>query len=100
MGFCKKWQRVGIRLADLASASLRFFTRMTRSDALFCFSTEKNMDPGWKLQPTGRFAHHCNYVKETASRFGWKTLYTEAVDLRREGDSWIRGDIFFLARKE
>ena len=66
------------------------------SGALFCFSTEKKMEPGWKLQTTGRFAHHIDYVLETASKAGWQLLFTETVDLRREGDAWIRGDIYIM----
>ena len=68
--------------------------------ALFCFSTEKSMESGWQLRPTGRYAHHRDYVLQTAGRFGWRMLLADDVDLRREGDDWIRGDIFILQLTE
>lgn len=73
--------------------------RRSSPDALFCLSTEKTDNNDWVLQPTGRYAHHPDYVRKTAGDNGWIELLSVEADTRREGDSWIRGTLFVLTRE-
>jgi len=67
-------------------------------DALFCLSIEKAAEYGWFPLPTGRYAHHPEYVRNTARDNGWRVLLSSDARLRREGDAWICGTLFVLAR--
>ena len=42
-----------------------------REQALFCFSTEAWAGTGYRLQPTGRFAHAPAYIQDLAEQTGW-----------------------------
>lgn len=66
------------------------------SNVLFCFSTETTPLEGYQLQPTGRFAHSPDYIKDLASSTGWIVLNTVSTALRKEKESWIQGDLWFL----
>jgi len=70
------------------------------ADSRFVFSTEHGKNSGWQVRPTGRFAHHPEYVAETVSKFGGKIVRAEEAKLRREGDTWIAGDIYLAAFNE
>lgn len=69
------------------------------ADALFCLSIEKTDRDDWLLQPTGRYAHHPDYVRKTAGENGWIELLAVDTDSRREGDRWVRGTVFVLGRR-
>ncbi|XOF34665.1 MAG: tetratricopeptide repeat protein [Candidatus Electrothrix sp. YB6] len=84
-------------LADLEPLLRAAFAR-TIPSGLFAFSTEHGEEPGWQVRPTGRFAHHPDYVAETAERIGWQVISSEQAKLRREADAWIQGDLFLLTR--
>ncbi len=73
--------------------------RRSSHDALFCLSIEKSDSSGWTVQPTGRYAHHPDYIRKTAMDNGWVELISEDNKTRREGESWVTGTIFILARK-
>jgi len=64
--------------------------------ARFVFSTEHTESPGWQVRATGRFAHHPDYVTEVITKTGGRLLCREGEKLRREGGSWIRGDIYLV----
>ena len=72
--------------------------KQSSSGALFCLSTEKSTEYGWSPQPTGRYAHHPDYVRQTAQENGWRVLLSADSDMRREGDTLVRGTLFVLAR--
>ncbi len=63
-------------------------------ESQFIFSTEHGDDSGWQVRPTGRFAHHPDYVAEVIEKCGGKIVCAEDAKLRREGAAWIAGDIF------
>jgi predicted TPR repeat methyltransferase len=67
-------------------------------DARFVFSTEhgENREPGWLIRSTGRFAHHPEYIARMVEQSGGRLLCSEPADLRREGEAWIRGDIYLV----
>lgn len=73
--------------------------RCAAPDALFCLSIEKTTEEDWLLQPTGRYAHHPDYIRKTAGETGWIELLAEDTHSRREGDQWIRGTVFVLGRR-
>ncbi|NOX80232.1 MAG: tetratricopeptide repeat protein [Deltaproteobacteria bacterium] len=67
-------------------------------EALFCCSTETTATPDWTLRPTGRYAHHPGYIKKTAGRKGWQLLHCSAANIRKERNTWIKGNIFLLKK--
>jgi len=81
-------------LADLEPL-FQAVTQVSSAEMLFIFSIEQ----GWQVQPTGRFAHHPNYISDIADRCGWKIVCTEQANLRREGNAWVRGMLFAAAKK-
>lgn len=84
-------------LGDLKSLFATAWNRGSH-EALFCCSTETTAKPGWALRPTGRYAHHPGYIKKTAGRSGWHLLHCSTADIRKERDTWIRGNIFLLKK--
>lgn len=86
-------------LADLEPL-LRAAHQRSAAGALFVFSTEHGEEAQWQVCPTGRFAHHPDYVAEAARRCGWQVLHSEGADLRREADFWVRGDLFVLKKSD
>ncbi|MFW2366146.1 MAG: tetratricopeptide repeat protein [Desulforhopalus sp.] len=62
----------------------------------FCFSTEKSIDDGFRLQESGRFAHSSAYIQETAGITGWKIVSTISAGLRKEKGAWLEGDLWVL----
>ena len=82
-------------LADLEPV-LKAVAARSESGSLFIFSTEHGSKPGWQVRPTGRFAHHPDYIAETAKKHSWQMICTKQADLRREGEDWVRGDLFLF----
>ncbi|RPH43130.1 MAG: tetratricopeptide repeat protein [Desulfobulbaceae bacterium] len=70
----------------------------TTEDVLLCFSTERDDEADFQLQPTGRFAHSPKYVSSTAERTGWAIAYSEETTLRKEGSDWVEGTLFYLVK--
>jgi predicted TPR repeat methyltransferase len=71
-----------------------------RRDVLFCFSTETDEGSGFRLQPTGRFAHTPGYIEQAALSTGWKVVASQRTSLRKEKGSWVQGDLWFLRLPE
>jgi len=71
-------------------------------NALFCFSVEDLPHPSslLRLQKSGRFAHSHQYIERTAVKAGWHIYYSEQLDLRREGNSWIQGRLYKMTKKD
>jgi len=82
-------------LADLSALFMAVARRM-RPAGLFVFSTEHAETPGWQIRPTGRFAHHPDYIRELAENSGAELVCSERDRLRKEGDNWIIGDLYIL----
>ncbi|MBB5349240.1 tetratricopeptide repeat protein [Desulfoprunum benzoelyticum] len=70
----------------------------TTDDALLCFSIEIAETPTYCLQSTGRFAHSPGFIGRLATTTGWVLRHRETIRLRREGDGWIGGMLFFLTK--
>ncbi|WP_457577152.1 tetratricopeptide repeat protein [Desulfomarina sp.] len=65
---------------------------------IFCFSLENSDKPGYHLGKTGRFLHAQTYLLEIALECGWKPIRWFSTTLRKEGDSWVGGTLYFLSR--
>ncbi|MCI5191594.1 MAG: tetratricopeptide repeat protein [Candidatus Electrothrix sp. AU1_5] len=85
-------------LADLEPLLLAAFQRTTPG-GLFVFSTEHGEKDNWQVRQTGRFAHKSEYVVGVAQRCGWQLVTSQEANLRREADTWVRGDLFVLVKK-
>jgi predicted TPR repeat methyltransferase len=64
--------------------------------ALFCFSTENSEKQGFHLGKTGRFLHSREYVLRQAREYGWKPIKCFGSPLRKEGDNWVNGTLYFM----
>jgi predicted TPR repeat methyltransferase len=53
----------------------------------------------WALQASGRYVHAPDYVEKTASRAGWKLLARTEEKIRKEQDTWVKGDLFLLVHE-
>ena len=65
---------------------------------VFAFSTEMWSGNGYKLQPTGRFAHAGDYVAATAVACGWQVIERRREGLRQEKGQWVEGDLWLCRR--
>ena len=54
---------------------------------------------GWRLQPSGRYAHRSDYVVRAAEGAGYVVAGQELVGLRRERGAWVSGTLFDLRRR-
>lgn len=52
-----------------------------------------------RARQTGRFAHKSEYVVGVAQRCDWQLVTSQEANLRREADTWVRGDLFVLVKK-
>ncbi len=77
----------------LQAAALR-----ARRGALFCFSTEHHSGEGWRLGATGRYAHCPAYITAVLEKTGWLPQRSRRERLRKEGGSWVTGDIYLAIR--
>jgi len=67
-------------------------------NCIFCFSTEKTEEEGFRLGKTGRFQHSVDYLQTTALQVGWQPLFEVETDLRMERGMWIPGNLTFLSK--
>lgn len=74
-------------------------TKQSTPDALFCLTTEKETTSDWILQPNGRYAHHPDYIKETAQENGWAELLSQETNGRKEAEEWVKSTLTILQRK-
>lgn len=64
--------------------------------AYFAFCTEWLEGTGFALQNSARYAHSREYIHALCDRFGFEIALCEGIDLRKDQDEWIRGDIYIL----
>jgi len=84
-------------LGDLQSIFTLLAAKMGRG-GVFAFSTELWSGRGYKLQPTGRFAHAGDYVAATALASGWKVVERRGEGLRQEKGQWVEGELWLCRR--
>jgi predicted TPR repeat methyltransferase len=68
-----------------------------RPGGLIAFSTENSASPGWKLLPSGRFAHDPASVRESF-REGFAELRCDPTVVRSEAGRAVEGYIFVFRR--
>jgi len=86
-------------IGDLAPLLAAAFRRVCPR-GYYLFSVEHEEAPRQRpqLQKSGRFSHSHDYIKATAKLTGWKHRDERIIDLRKEGDIWIKGAIYALVK--
>ncbi len=82
-------------VGDLAE-TFSLLRNHARRDVLFCFSTEAADGAGYRLRPTGRFAHAPDYIHQLAVQTGWTVAMSRRTSLRKEKGRWVPGDLWCL----
>ena len=67
--------------------------------ALFVFNTEVSMGDHYRLTPTGRFAHHKDYLSQLATQNDLIILQYQAVTLRVQNQQEVQGHLYLLQKK-
>jgi predicted TPR repeat methyltransferase len=63
----------------------------------FLFSSELMEEgEGYRLRPSGRYAHSFSYIKATAARYGFRIISTQSANIRKEKGKWILGELFLI----
>jgi predicted TPR repeat methyltransferase len=70
-----------------------------KSAGLFAFSTELWTGEGYRLQPSGRFAHAPSYLRSLAGQTFAEVLSDETT-IRLDGTRRLPGNIFIFRRRE
>lgn len=77
---------------------LNHFARLSAPGAGLIFSCERvealEADAGWKILPSGRFAHSKAYVLDTAAAAGYQLRAYEQIVPRMEGEVPVKGHLF------
>lgn len=91
---------VFVYLGDLADV-FGEVARVLRARGLFAFSVEALAAPsadGYRLQPTGRYAHDANYLRELALRHALAVRVLSDTVIRTEHDTRVAGWIAVLEK--
>jgi predicted TPR repeat methyltransferase len=67
-------------------------------DGVFIFSLEYASEPGFQLNPSGRFSYSQGYMDDLMERTGFETLRVEQTALRMEGSSAVQGMVYSLRK--
>ena len=60
-------------------------------------STEKSEEV--VLQSSGRFSHSRAYIERITASSGWFPAAVNKINLRKERDSWVKGDLYAFSRR-
>lgn len=60
------------------------------------FSTEHSLNENYQLQPSGRYSHSFNYIKQLTQKYDYKILFHEIINLRKDNNNTIKGGIYLL----
>jgi predicted TPR repeat methyltransferase len=63
---------------------------------LFVFTVEKSTEPGYKLQPTGRYQHHLTYLRDCARAARLTAVVEREAVLRTERGEPVWGHVVVL----
>lgn len=75
---------------------IRAVRNYLKDSAYFVFSTELAAGSGYVLRKTGRYAHSRDYINKLAEDTDFRVVRMRAKNLRKQGGSWIPGDLFVL----
>jgi predicted TPR repeat methyltransferase len=77
----------------------RGVARALEPQGLFAFSVEALPEGGgYRLQPSGRYAHSLDYLRRLAAGSGLRVRETRAVEIRREAGGFAGGHLLLLER--
>ncbi|HSB97736.1 MAG TPA: tetratricopeptide repeat protein, partial [Spongiibacteraceae bacterium] len=65
---------------------------------LFVFSVEDLPEGTYKLLTSGRYAHSATYIRELAANYGFSIVRCGKLELRKERETIIMGNIFVLTQ--
>ena len=82
-------------MADLEPLFQAVATSSCRN-SLFIFSTENCADSGWQVRPTGRFAHHPDYIAEVVGKSRGEIVCCKGASLRKEREAWAAGNLYLV----
>ncbi|MFA7383563.1 MAG: tetratricopeptide repeat protein [Desulfurivibrionaceae bacterium] len=77
----------------------RIFATVARGlakNGRFLFSTERIPGLGYRLRPSGRYAHAFSYLEVMAARHGFRILSAKEANIRKEKGKWIKGQLLLL----
>ena len=74
--------------------------RVLRAGGCFAFSVESPPDggDGFRLQPTGRYAHGVRYVADLLRTHGLATVLSEPITVRKQGGQAVPGMLWLAAK--
>ncbi len=79
---------------------LPFFTLLPQHispNGKILLSTEYYPSEGYKLLPTGRYAHSPDYIRPLLEKNGLHIMATNRTNIRKEKEKWIIGDLYLLS---
>lgn len=80
------------------SGLFRGVARVTREGALFAFSVETLARSGYRLTPSGRYAHGRTYISRLAAAAGLREVSVTCEQLRYEYGEPVLGDIWVFEK--
>ena len=63
-------------------------------------ATPEEAPQGWRIRPSGRFAHTKPYVLQTAAEAGYTLLTYREITPRFENGAAVQGHLFALRRTD
>jgi predicted TPR repeat methyltransferase len=75
----------------------RTFSSWLLPGGVLALTVEKGDGP-WRLQPSGRFSHSLDHVRQRAKQVGFSVAACKEIQLRREGEGWLGGACFLLRK--
>jgi predicted TPR repeat methyltransferase len=65
---------------------------------LFAFTVEKSTEPGYRLLPSARYAHHLDYLRGCARAAGLRPVVEREATLRKQAGQPVTGHVVVLTR--
>ncbi|SRR5579883_44204 len=66
---------------------------------LFAFNTEISEDDDFKMNQSGRFCHHKNYIEKLAKQFQFNIVHYDTSMTRMQNNEPVYGHLFVLEKK-
>ncbi len=63
-------------------------------------SIETSDRPGYELLPSGRYAHHPDYLQTCASAAGFRVRSRMPHNIRKEKGKWLPGELYLLEKNQ
>ena len=87
-----------IYLGDLHAVAEAAFTAL-RPGGVFAFTVERSDDQPFRLQPSGRFAHSADHLRQVAADQGYDLALCEPVSTRTENNRPVAGLLCILRKR-